>query len=1220
MRYSYLLFALAAVVLCAAAHAGILISYTSEPPIVAQLSMDRYWIQPGGIVHLRASNGGSGAAYDQDSVYINNVFSGYVNDTVHVSGWSVTDSNGAPVGTLTVSGTTTATWLAPSTQVGNPATYTVSMTVDDQFGGPANDSQVTRTGEIVVTPPAIVQQADAYWMALQVLDWGDSTPWLEVFTDAGRTKKWYAYNLPVANDAIMSHLTTPTETALGSGLSYSIYTVPSLGAGIDYYFRVHYQSNGVDVPIDAGPYQTLAQRSSGHAGAISADPSVDASFGVNSGLNPNEYRFLPDANAPNYGAIVHFGTFLAGLEFGDALNIVPKTASVVRTDLNWDASEMVNDIYDFGTGSPDYSVFNSVGRWIKRQFVSQIVAHGRTPMIVLCYGSKQHDQGTQHLNGDGHPLFPWLPLIPTDGLGAEVPYNDEQMNAFGRWAAAAVASYKSSYPNTKIIWGIWNEEGCAANMYTVFFDTAAAYIRSADPDATIIGPTYADPRWYGHLEGVMQPYCVGNIPYPGILPICDGFDIHTYVQANSTPELRIPEGADDYLANIHLLMSEYSPNRTVPIVASEFGYAAHTFSEEEQAGYLVRQQLFALSRQVSLGEWFHIRDSSEGSWGLYDFQVIDYGENADPRYKYAALYDNTRARPSFYAAATLMRELEGFKFQYMLPANPAEEKMLFYRAPNQAQNTLAEWKVAAWTTDGADHYPLGGAAYPEPLEPIGSQVLGAVGHLGDSVASDRLSPSPRYLSIIPQVSATVTGLKPWDSVGSGATKLTIQNVAPLPRFFTVQATIDGGIAQVSPSGSTVGANGTQDFTLLIVQPPASAHSVVHITVHNGSSNGIYADVPVLVRPTITVTASDLVHLSSAVTNGHEGWYSCVQLESAGGIPLTAPYTINLSGTVETASGNEAYVTELLCTTDPSPRYRSLWVRTNVAAASVPAAPYRYTATFTCAAGQFSSQDTTYYSEDMLTYQPLAPPLAGWSACHQTQIDAAGVPVVPNWFTCADSGPALWKNWIYDYSAYPTPVPTVGAGATMEVFGGVLHLKVTAHGTADYSMAPFTWTTDAGYFGGVTIPYDPNVASDKRNIRPPVVLDDLSVVPTRIGMWVRGTDASDEAPNGDLLCCQVIDAERYRTASEGHPIGDPKTTWKAGYGRPVTWTGWKWISMYLNVQPHLAPLEWYEPVIVDNWDGTDIDITHITPLVTDPPMLAVDPKPVIVDAHAVPVDP
>lgn len=324
----------------------------------------------------------------------------------------------------------------------------------------------------------------------------------------------------------------------------SRYLVTGLAAGTTYYFRVitTYES-GRTTTGDS----TATTTATGASSTITNDGDASASFGING------WGYSGDSDLG---------------EMADA-------NSVVRLEVNWDATEYWGSGgYSFSTAEDDY--------------VQRIVSHGMRPLILLDYGNHNYDATGL-----------------TMGIGKEVPYTSAQLAAFRAWAEAVATHYQSLCGSTKIIWEVWNEPGCGSRMYTAFFDTAAAGIRSApgNSDATVIGPALAGiPMEI--LEGLMKPALLDGITYPGVLSVCDGLSVHPY--RNDAPE----QAEEDY-AVLHSLLDKYSPNRKIPIIASEWGYSSYAgvISSEEQAQFVARQRLFDLSRQVPLSMWFNWQDA-----------------------------------------------------------------------------------------------------------------------------------------------------------------------------------------------------------------------------------------------------------------------------------------------------------------------------------------------------------------------------------------------------------------------------------------------------------------------------------------------------------------------------------------------------------------------------------------------------------------------------------
>ncbi len=304
---------------------------------------------------------------------------------------------------------------------------------------------------------------------------------------------------------------------------------------------------------------------------------------------------------------------------------------MIRTDLEWGGIERSPGRYNFAAYD---------------RLMVHLAEAGVRPMFILDYGNRLYDHG-------------------------QSPRSDTARAAFARFAAAAARHFRGQ----GVIWEIWNEpnltqfwkpEADAKAYAQLALDTARA-VRTADPDAVILAPGSSGfPSEF--LETVFAA---------GLLEHIDAVSVHPYRE-------QPPEMAGDDYGRLRALIGRYgSPaRRMLPIISSEWGYstAEGAVSEATQADYLSRQWLANLATGVNVSIFYDWRDD---------------GDNAkDRECRFGTVRRNLEPKPSFLAAQTLIRTLQGYTFRHRLQGSSGSDwKLLFQKAEDPAALIVVEWSA-----------------------------------------------------------------------------------------------------------------------------------------------------------------------------------------------------------------------------------------------------------------------------------------------------------------------------------------------------------------------------------------------------------------------------------------------------------------------------------------------------------------------------------------------
>ena len=240
----------------------------------------------------------------------------------------------------------------------------------------------------------------------------------------------------------------------------------------------------------------------------------------------------------------------------------------VRLDLAWSAAEPEVGRYDFRT-------------WDR--FLDSFEPHGIRVLFILDYGNKLYEDG--------------LP-----------PSTESGRAAFAAFAGAAARHFRG-----RAAWEIWNEPNLPQfwagtpdpAAYVALARAAAAEIRREDRRAWILGPA---------LGGNTFDYAYLNATFDlGLLDIVDAVSVHPYGAA-------YPEAAAAFYDEIRRRIALYAPDRDIPVVVSEWGYAVDGLGTERQAEYLLRALNTNRRSGIPLTIWFNWQEpiTPWHSFGLLD--------------------------------------------------------------------------------------------------------------------------------------------------------------------------------------------------------------------------------------------------------------------------------------------------------------------------------------------------------------------------------------------------------------------------------------------------------------------------------------------------------------------------------------------------------------------------------------------------------------------------
>ena len=313
----------------------------------------------------------------------------------------------------------------------------------------------------------------------------------------------------------------------------------------------------------------------------------------------------------------------------------------VRKDFDWSRTETATAQYDFTAYD---------------RLVALLEQYKIRPVFIFCYANGLYDGGLS-------------------------PYTDEGVQAFARWAVAAVSHFKGR----GIVWEMYNEPN-------FFFwrpkPNVEAYIKLAlavgegiyevAPAEDTIGPA---------VSGVDLPFLEACFK-AGLLNYWSGVSVHPYRPTD-------PEAvAADFMALRDLILRYAPPGKQIPILSGEWGYSTNSdrtgVDEETQGKLLPRQWLNNLANDVPLSIWYDWHDDGpdpkerEHHFGMVHFT---YDGARDP------VYD---PKPAYRAVLTLTTVLEGFRFNKRLVVGGRNDYALLFSKGDAV-------RLVVWTTAPAPH-------------------------------------------------------------------------------------------------------------------------------------------------------------------------------------------------------------------------------------------------------------------------------------------------------------------------------------------------------------------------------------------------------------------------------------------------------------------------------------------------------------------------------------
>jgi hypothetical protein len=360
-----------------------------------------------------------------------------------------------------------------------------------------------------------------------------------------------------------------------------------------------------------------------------------------SGQPESKDKFGP-ANKINSGVNIHF---TKGHE--KDLDMIAKAGfKFIRMDFTWQSTERKKGVYDWSA---------------YEELTENLSKRGIRALYILDYSNALYEDHVESKD----------PLSGQVQKGVAAPRKPESVEAFAKWASAAVKHFRGN----NIIWEIWNEPNIffwrpspdVENYNKLALATCKA-VKAVVPEAIIIGPATSQ---------LPVPF-IESFLASGVIEYIDAVSVHPYRRYSMSPETAV----DDY-KKIDELIKKYTPagESLVPIISGEWGYNTSTrgVSLETQAAYIARMQLSNLVYGIPLSIW-------------YDWK----NDGPDPdewEHNFGTVTPDLDPKPAYVAIKTLNGQLGNFTFLKRIEIKNPNDFVLLFR------DEKGNGKIAAWTTE-----------------------------------------------------------------------------------------------------------------------------------------------------------------------------------------------------------------------------------------------------------------------------------------------------------------------------------------------------------------------------------------------------------------------------------------------------------------------------------------------------------------------------------------
>ncbi len=427
----------------------------------------------------------------------------------------------------------------------------------------------------------------------------------------------------------------------------------------------------------------IAGLTAGFGSALLAGCDGSTAPGKKNDTSPTPTPALPQSIVPE-GIGVN-----VNLQF-PATGINSLAAKLSATGFRFTRLDMLWNLVEHTRGQYDFSLYDPI--------VGALTTHNIRLLIILDYNN---------------PLYDNTQSPPFTEVG---PHTDAARQAFARFAAAAASRFKAS----GIVWEMWNEPDNPrfwypkpdADSYMALAKLAINAIRQADPHAIIVGPALVglEPQYQDAWNFLERCFILG---LPALL---DAISVHPY-------RLGPPESATSDYQRLRALLAQYAPSEKVnlPILCSEWGYSLTWVSTQQQAAYFARLYFTNLMNNLPITIWYNWQDGPDPKQREDNFGIVTFHD---------------QPKPAYYAAQTLVQELDHFRYTDRLPlSSNVDFALRFTNGPAS--------KHIVWTTGDAHTVAL-------PMTGTTVRVTSLIGEkhilpVMNGQVTLELSGSPQYL-------------------------------------------------------------------------------------------------------------------------------------------------------------------------------------------------------------------------------------------------------------------------------------------------------------------------------------------------------------------------------------------------------------------------------------------------------------------------------------------
>ncbi|WP_166789468.1 glycosyl hydrolase [Cryobacterium sp. TMS1-20-1] len=443
------------------------------------------------------------------------------------------------------------------------------------------------------------------------------------------------------------------------------WRVPSVTWSVTDELGTEVSSGAVDLPQGLGvvPLDTLAQGFYSIKLAADGAEPIDTTFLVLD--KPKDSAAVTDARFGTH-AYANSGTLAAELGMGS-----------LRTDVLWAEAELTKNEYVF--------------KPILDPMFTSLQAAGVEVMPVSDYNNTLYDIGRT--------------VSSDEGIAAYGKYSGEIAKHFGSSSIEIYNEFNHPPFNNGVC-------GVEAECYLPLLKASYEAVKAENPAITVVGPATArhDDEWITDL------YKLGGIQY------LDAISFHPYdYDSTGAPEFLMAtlQQAGDRIR-------EYNNGVSKPIWLTELGWSTASFSEEQQAQFLVRAQTIALANGVEKFFWYDlVNDFNDPAEHEGNFGLVKLGTETVPA---------LAPKLSAMSQAVLIRAVGGKDW---VSRDELNESTYSYVFGSGADETRVAWATAPATVAYASDEPI--------------TVTSQYGHASevspvDGVITISLGEQPQYLS------------------------------------------------------------------------------------------------------------------------------------------------------------------------------------------------------------------------------------------------------------------------------------------------------------------------------------------------------------------------------------------------------------------------------------------------------------------------------------------